>query len=422
MNPQKTTTAILHYTAPPVVGGVEGVMDAHTRIFLQMGYPVSIVAGRGSTNALPPGTEFTRIPELDTQHPNILAAGAILERGQVPDEFAELKRGLIAALEGPLSKFDNLIVHNIFTKHFNLPLTAALFDLLDLGVIGNCIAWHHDFTWTSPRSGSKVHPGYPWDLLRTYRSDVTHVTISKSRQLELAGLYQCPAEKIRVIYNGVDPAEMFGFTAVGWQLVQRLDLLASDLILLMPVRVTRAKNIEFALEVVKLLKMEGIKVKLIHTGPPDPHDETSIGYLRSLQKLRDDLGLNSEMHFVYESGPNPDEPFLISLDVVADLYRVSDMLFMPSHQEGFGMPVLEAGLLGLPVAASNAVPAAEELGGEDILRFSLDQPPHDLVRHILTWLEEDQRSNLARRTRQNYTWYAIFQHEIEPILARSNPR
>ncbi len=36
MSPVKPTTAILHYTAPPIIGGVEGVMDAHARIFLQM--------------------------------------------------------------------------------------------------------------------------------------------------------------------------------------------------------------------------------------------------------------------------------------------------------------------------------------------------------------------------------------------------
>jgi glycosyltransferase involved in cell wall biosynthesis len=65
----------------------------------------------------------------------------------------------------------------------------------------------------------------------------------------------------------------------------------------MPVRVTRAKNIEFALEVVAVLKREGLKVKLVLTGPPDPHDERSMEYFHALQKLRDDLGLHSEMRF-----------------------------------------------------------------------------------------------------------------------------
>ena len=412
----KPSTAILHYTAPPVVGGVEAVMDAHARVFLQMGYPVSIIAGQGSLDTLPPGCELDLIPELDSQHSDILAASKMLEKGQVPEDFAALVERLRNSLAARVSKIDNLIVHNVFTKHFNLPLTAAIFDLLDAGTIKNCIAWHHDFTWASPRSRSKVHPGYPWDLLRTYRPDVIHVTISQQRHQELAALYGCPEESIRIIYNGVEPAEILGLTTEGWQLTQRLKLLTADIIMLMPVRVTRVKNIEYALEVVAALKAEGAEVKLVLTGPPDPHDDKSMSYFRWLQRLRDDLGLHEEMHFVFESGSDAEKPYVIALDIVADLYRVADLLFMPSLQEGFGMPVMEAGLLGLPVVASDTVPAAEEIGGEDVFRFSLDQRPEELAKRLLTWATDDPRLRLARRVRQSFTWEAIFRREIEPLL------
>ncbi len=418
MTATKPTTAILHYTAPPVVGGVEAVMDAHARVFLQMGYPVSIIAGKGSAEALPSGCKLALIPELDSQHPDILAAGALLEQGQIPATFDSLVQKLQISLAPLVSRFDNLIVHNVFTKHFNLPLTVALFSLLDTGDIRNCIAWHHDFTWTSPRSRSKVHVGYPWELLRTYRPDVTHVTISQHRQIELAGLYSCPEKIVHVIYNGVDAAEMFGLSVEGRELVQRLELLTADLIMLMPVRVTRAKNIEYALEVAATLKAEGPKVKLLLTGPPDPHDDESMAYFRSLQRLRDDLGLHEEMHFVFESGPDADKPYLVSLDIVADLYRVADLLFMPSLQEGFGMPVLEAGLLGLPIVASETIPAAEEIGGKDVFRFSLDRPSENLAKQLLSWATDDPRLRLARRTRQGFTWEVIFRDEIEPLLHR----
>jgi mannosylglucosylglycerate synthase len=407
---------MLHYSAPPVIGGVEAVIDAHARILLRMGYPVTVIAGRGLVDALPPGCEFFQIPELDSQHPDILAASANLEQGKVPDYFESLKQQLLVSLRPILSGFDNLIVHNVFTKHFNLPLTAALWSLLDTGAISNCIGWHHDFTWTSPRSRSKVHEGYPWDLLRTYRSDMIQVTISQQRKTELLGLYKCPEEAVQVIYNGVDAVQIFGLTAESAALVERLDLLAADLILLMPVRVTKAKNIEYAMELVAAMKRNGVKVKLVLTGPPDPHDKKSMAYFHSLQEMRDKLGIQNEMHFVYESGPESSESYLISLDVVFDLYRLADLMFMPSHQEGFGMPVLEAGLLAKPVVASDTVPAAEEIGGEDVLRFSLDDPPQDLAKELLTWVYGDNRLRLARRTRQAFTWKAIFQNEIEPLL------
>ena len=98
MTSTKPTTAMLHYSAPPVVGGVEAVLDAHARLFLQMGYPVSLIAGQGSADALPPGSELLLIPELDSQHRDILAAGAILEQGRVPKDFAALTQQLTEAL------------------------------------------------------------------------------------------------------------------------------------------------------------------------------------------------------------------------------------------------------------------------------------------------------------------------------------
>jgi glycosyltransferase involved in cell wall biosynthesis len=408
-------TAILHYTAPPVVGGVEAVIQAHVEIFTQAEYPVTVIAGGGEQAALPSDVSFIQIPEMDSQHSQVARMSSQLERGVVPSTFEDMVDRLIGGLTPLLSRFDTIILHNLFTKHFNLPLTAALHSLLDRGKLGRCIAWCHDFTWTSPSSGSKVHPGYPWDLLRTYREDVTYVVVSQRRQHALAALFNCPPERIRVVYNGVNPETLLGLSAEGGDLVGSLGLLESDLALLMPVRVTRAKNIEYALHLAAVLKARGCRLKLVVTGPPDPHDGESMAYFRGLQALRQQLDVEEEMRFVFESGPDPDQPFIIDEQVVGDLFRVSDVVFMPSHREGFGMPVLEAGLVGVPVVCTD-VPAAEEIGGNDVIVFDADQDPAQLAKRILTWAENDTVHRLRRRVRQYYTWNAIFHRDIKPLL------
>ena len=409
-------TAILHYSAPPVVGGVEGVMLAHAQAFLDAGYPITMIAGRGEQQALPQACDLILIPELDSQHPDILQAGQELEQGRVPQNFETLVDRLVQALRPILKPFDNLMVHNLFTKHFNLPATASLYRLLDEGDLPNCIAWCHDFTWTSSHSRSKVHSGYPWDLLRNHRDEITYVVVSVARQEELADLYGCPLEDIGVVYNGVDPRLLFGLSPQGQELVQRLDLLNSDLILLMPVRVTQAKNIEFALEVVAALKETGLRPKLILTGPPDPHDQESMQYFHSLQELRHELEVDAEMRFIFESGPEPDEPLLIDLPVVGDLFRVSDLMFMPSHREGFGMPVLEAGLLGVPVVTT-PVPAAVEIGGQQVISFARSQDAGRVAAKIVDWAQSSRVYQLRRRVRQRYTWDQIFATDIRPLLS-----
>jgi len=390
-------------------------MMAHLTEFIQAGYSSAVIAGRGDITALPAGGDFIHIPELDSQHPEVTRLSQELENGRIPEGFKAFENQLVQILGPVLQEFDHLIVHNVFTKHFNLPLTGALIRLLDQGIIRNTIAWCHDFSWTSPSSRSKVHPGYTWDLLRTKRPEVTYVTVSKERQNSLAALYKCPVEEIRVVYNGVDPIKTLGISTKGAALIEKLELLERAPIILMPVRVTEAKNIEFALEVVSALKVMGWAPMLVVTGPPDPHHPKSMQYYQSLRDLRSKLGVADCMRFVFESGPDPEQPFFIDEIVVGDLLRIADIMFMPSHREGFGMPVMEAGLAGVPVL-SREVPAAQELAKTEAVIFGPDETPIQVAERLEEMLRQSPTARLRRRVRQEYTWHAIFEDAIQPLL------
>jgi glycosyltransferase involved in cell wall biosynthesis len=409
---------ILHYAAPPVVGGVEAVIEAHVRTLVSAGYPVTVIAGRGDEAALPNDAAFLHVPEIDSRHPKIAEITSELKDGEVSDGFEAMTERLVRALEPELARFTDLIVHNAFTKRFNLPLTAALFRLLDEDVISHCIAWCHDVGWASGHSLPNLHEGPPWDLLRTRREDVTYVTVSKARRAELAEVFACAPEEIHVVYNGVDPAFLMGWSEEGRRLIDRLGLLSSDLILLMPVRVTQAKNIELALQVVAALRARIGSVKLVLTGPPDPHDEASMAYFRELQELRRELGVEDAMRFVYESGPGVREGLTIDMGVVADLFRASDLVFMPSHREGFGMPVLEAGLVGKPMVCTE-VPAAREIGDGDVVLIDSDGDPEEIADQIVSFVAETRVHRLRRRVRERYTWQAIFERDIQPLFQGS---
>ena len=410
--------AILHYSAPPVVGGVEAVIQAHSRLLVEAGYSVTVVAGAGDGGAFSSGVNFVRIAEMDSQHPQILKASQQLEQGRIPVDFEPLASKLEQTLQPILKEADCAIVHNVFTKHFNLPLTVALFRILDRRGIPNCIAWSHDFSWSSPHSSTKVFPGYPWDLLRTYRSDVTQVVVSEARREELAHLYGCSPKQITVIYNGVDADELLGLSSTGKTLVNKLNLLSSDLVLLMPVRITQAKNIEQGIRVTAALKSKGVHPKLVVTGPPDPHDEKSMDYFHQLRKLRNDRNVLDEVRFVCEESGQPDQIYGIDMPVVGELYRTADLVFMPSHREGFGMAVLEAGLVGIPVF-STEIPAAIEIGQEDVFLMAPEDPPEQVAARILDWAESNPTYRLRKRVRQQSTWRAIFFQKVVPLLEKS---
>lgn len=410
--------AILHYSAPPVVGGVESVIYAQSAGFRQVGLSATVVSGRGEESALPEGVPHVLIPEMDTRHPRVVFIGRELEEGRVPDEFEGFVSTLLEKLKRALSKTGLIIVHNIFTKHFNLALSVALARYLEERRSLRCVAWCHDLTWTSPHSRSRVHEGYPWDLLRNRLERVTYVTISQRRRSELAGLLGCPEEDVRVVYNGVDPSVLYGLSPEGRGLVERLGLLDCDLSLLMPVRVTQAKNIEYAIRLARALKERGSRPRVVLTGPPDPHDTESMHYFESLRTLRRQLDVEDEMRFVYESGPDPAQPHLVGMEVVAELLRVCDLLFMPSHREGFGMPILEAGLLGMPIVCTS-IPAAQEIGGDRLLIFDPALEPGALADRILDFVRSNPALGFRSEVRRTYTWGAIFRREMESLIPSS---
>lgn len=101
---------------------------------------------------------------------------------------------------------------------------------------------------------------------------------------------------------------------------------------------------------------------------------------------------------------------------MADLFRIADALILPSHDEGFGLPVLEAGLARLPVVCSD-LPALRALGGDDAVYLAPDEDPASAAARLLARLEADPAARLARRVRFEFAWPRIYEHHIAPLLA-----
>ncbi len=79
------------------------------------------------------------------------------------------------------------------------------------------------------------------------------------------------------------------------------------------------------------------------------------------------------------------------------------------------MPVVEAGLVGLPVFCA-AIPAGEEIGGEDVTMFAADATPEEVASRLAAWAEASAVHRLRRRVRQGLTWEQLFRRDILPLL------
>ena len=400
---------LLHHSAPPVVGGVESVLGQQARLMAAAGHEVRIVAGRGERTDV--RIPFVSIPLVDSLHPEILAAKESLDRGEVPPAFPHLVEKLVVALSSALAGTDRVIAHNVCSLNKNLALTAALHDLSLRGKPGWMVLWHHDLAWTTPRYQMELHPGQPWDLLRMAWPRARQVTISEFRRAELAQLMDIPAGNIEVVPNGVDPASFLKLEEQTVSLARQVRLFDAQPLLLLPVRITPRKNIEFALRVTGELRKRMPNAVLVVTGPPGPHNPKNAAYLQGLKGLRAQLGLDGSIHFLAETagGPLPES-------VVGDLYRLADALLLTSREEGFGIPVLEAGLARLPVFCTD-IPPLRELGAGCVEYFALEAKPEDVAATIADRLEGSPVYCLRERVRGHYTWEQIYREKIAPLLA-----
>lgn len=401
---------MLHFSCPPIIGGVESVMATHARLFLNAGYPVTVITGRGAK--FDRRLRMVRVPEIDSTHRTLLELNESFTRGDVGEPAEEFSAAIEAALAPTLRELDVCFVHNALTLHFNLPLTAALHRLaarLDC----KFVAWCHDLSWTNPLYLPSMVERAPWTLLKTPAHGATYVTVSPFRRDELDRLFHGRAPVVSVP-NGIDVPRFLGVGRACTVLVEQLDLLAADPFLLLPSRITRRKNIQQAIRIVAALKSMGRRPRLLVTGPPGPHNVRSIDYVDELDALARALGVGEEVILLHRVKRPGGGCWRASDAMIAQLYRLADALLFPSAQEGFGIPVLEAGLARLPIFCADIAPL-RDLGGESVSYFGVDEDPALVARRIIEALRQRDESRLHRTVVRGFDWRAIFRDQIQPL-------
>jgi glycosyltransferase involved in cell wall biosynthesis len=401
--------ALLHYTAEPVVGGVETVIGRHATLMADAGHAVRIVAGRGeSTDAR---VAFIRLSLADSRNGRVRAIRAELDRGRIPPDFGHLTDELTIALGAATRDVEVVIAHNVATLPMNLALTAALQRLSQSADGPAVVLWHHDIAAAMDAYKGELHPGFPWDLVRKPWPGTTSVAISAARAKVYATVTGLEPSSIHVIADGIDRSETLGLHPTTARFIADQGIDGAAPVLLAPVRLNPRKNLELAVEVLAALRSSMERAALVITGALDPHDPASRFYLDRLRAVALDHGTNDALHILSEWVDGPPTHRLVT-----DLYRVADGLLLPSRDEGFGLPVLEAALHRLPVFCAD-IPALREVAGGTAVLFSPDAPPDAIAALIRAHLTEDPAYRAAVRSRDTYDWGAIYRSAIEPLIA-----
>ncbi|MFQ6085752.1 MAG: glycosyltransferase family 4 protein [Candidatus Bathyarchaeia archaeon] len=417
---------IVHYTAPSKeIGGVETVINYHTRILSREGYRVRLIYGKGGRLDYA-GVQNLEIPLLSPSDPRVENIQEdLLSKGSSKD-FEPAKKEIKQELSRALKGINVLIVHNIISMPFNFAATAAINEFVDESKI-RAIFWLHDSALLREEWKEKFGK-FPLTLLHHRGTNVRYVTPSRARALELDELpepYRIPKSEVRIIPNGVSVHEYLKFDSVTLQLMKRLGLSFDDFVIVVPVRVTPRKNIELSLLVIRELKRligKLFPIKLIITGPPDHQAiKKGVRYLEYLREMIEESSLKENVIFCYEiiAARRRYQGWRLVKWGVADAYTLADIVFVPSREEGFGLPVIEAGAARRPLFCSRIAPFRELVRDDlEAHMFSLDDDPRDIALRIYRFLMEDKVERNFSNVSKNFSWKYIVKKKLIPLLRK----
>ena len=165
------------------------------------------------------------------------------------------------------------------------------------------------------------------------------ITVSQTAREHIADSFMIPADKLKVIYNGID-TDIFSPSPK----VQRLD----NRLLVVISRDTPVKGLRFMLEALAILRQShDLELIVIAKGTDN----------RTTQRLINTLGIRDYVKFIDEI----DTPELVNQ------YRLASLVIVPSVYEGFGLPAAEAMACGAPTVSTTAGALPEVIGDAGIL-------------------------------------------------------
>jgi glycosyltransferase involved in cell wall biosynthesis len=224
------------------------------------------------------------------------------------------------------------------------------------------------------------------------------ITVSQSSAKDTRLFFKVPADKLRVIYNGIDTQ------------IYSMNEEASpnrDGLIMVGNTDDRKKGVLYLLQALELLREDGIKLTIVDDAERHSSYIEDVGPLPSYGfKLVRKLNLDGMVHFTGR----------LTREELAQHYSAAQIAVVPSLYEGFGIPAAEAMACGTPVIATTGGALPEVVGNAGIL-----VPPGSAdalavaIKQLLNDEEIQRRMSEAGRKRveEKFNWEQAARRTLE---------
>jgi sugar phosphate isomerase/epimerase/glycosyltransferase involved in cell wall biosynthesis len=389
----KPKIAIIHYSFFETAAGVNRVIKDQVELLKEYGFSIQVIIGQTDVSSTL-GVKVTHVPQI-----NVLP--------EMVYEFDRYKGEIYHRLKDELRDKDIIIIHNILTMDFNMPLIKALEQIIEEEKDKKkFIAWTHDINYFTPIRGVK------------------YIVVSKYMQKYLAESFNWAPQMIPVMQNGLYMKRLIGLTPEIERIFRGRKLLEQDYVMLYPTKVGVAKNIEMAIKIVAELNRKGKKAKLIVTGLLNDQDREQMAYFHKLKQLTEDQGVSGKIIFLSDQWIKG-KRLEVTDEMMRNLYTLSDFLLFTSQHEGFGLPPIEAAAFGLPIVVSDIEPVRSLLTDADMLL--IDPYAHSeaeiekISQEIIDYIDNKSVVRMKKEARTRYDLQRIYEGIVFPLIGVIKP-
>ena len=250
----------------------------------------------------------------------------------------------------------------------------------------SCILIHDVIPLLFPDIFGDIAKDFEKRLKSIARQSDKIVTISHSSAHDISRLLDIPMDRISVIYNGVTTLPV----------AEKISIKLPGRFIVYLGSFDRHKNIDVVFK-----SMLDPLISDVHL--------VMIGGNKRTQRLVTELHLNDRVHFLGRLN-DAETGFVISKSLA---------LVLPSIYEGFGLPPLEAAMLGTPSICSFRPAMTEVMDG--VALFASPDSPEEWV-HAIQRLRDDpffrdKLGLLAKERAQSFSWKTSSERLVEQLLS-----
>ena len=325
---------------------------------------------------------------------------------------------------------DLLFIHEYAFMNWSIRKCAELLPNL------KWLHWQH-----SAPSRRPLDCAYPFTGCYMGMNNSTFVYLNRTDIPEVAQRYSIPENQIALVHNFLDFDKMFRLHPLTKEIIQSQNLYKADTLCIYPTRLTEAKQIDKAIQLIEQLKVKGQEVRMIVCNSWS-NGEQEIDYLKKLESesflSKEELLFTSTFDSEWCKESEVDIKLGLPRAVVQDLLRLSDLFILPSISECCSMVMLEAAANKNLMILNQDLWSLHEFGGQimnnstsknalymefgsctrPIANYSPSEEEWyaNKAQEILDYQNSNQAINFFKTVRKRHNPEWVYFNQIEPLL------